>query len=80
MMTDAEEISMNRIVGPRNSTERELAKFSIRKFIGHFDPPVGMALYCLACKKTWTISCTGHQRKPKGWWRCPNGCNVPMTD
>ena len=37
---------------------------------------IGPGLYrCNQCGETWSPNLMHGGRLPKGWWRCPNGCN-----
>lgn len=30
---------------------------------------------CMECKQKWSPNLLEHGRLPKGYWKCPNGCN-----
>lgn len=32
---------------------------------------------CAACGYGWWVMSGGLKRMPRGWWHCPQGCNVP---
>jgi hypothetical protein len=32
---------------------------------------------CKACGHAWYLNSGSGGRFPRGWWKCPNGCNVP---
>jgi hypothetical protein len=32
---------------------------------------------CRECGKGWSPNLLSGGRRPRGWWRCPNGCNAP---
>jgi len=37
----------------------------------------GYRITCLQCGAQWAPTLRGDRRLPTGYWRCPNGCNVP---
>lgn len=33
---------------------------------------------CNGCGQVWQVLIqSGGRRNPRGWWKCPNGCNTP---
>ena len=32
-------------------------------------------LKCKSCNQTWSPNLQINGRLPRGWWKCPNGCN-----
>lgn len=34
-------------------------------------------LACEECGKIWSPNLLKGGRLPRGWWRCPTGCNAP---
>lgn len=57
---------------PRRCTERELARFGVT-----LSNPNGVQLTCDACGQSWSPILRAGGRMPRGYWRCPNGCNAP---
>jgi len=36
-------------------------------------------LYCCDhCRQVWSPKLRSGGRLPRGWWRCPNGCNAEV--
>lgn len=33
---------------------------------------------CLECGQVWFTLFGRGGRRPRGWWKCPNGCNEPL--
>jgi len=31
---------------------------------------------CLTCGQFWSPNIQSGGRRPRGWWRCPKGCNA----
>lgn len=40
----------------------------------------GLTLKCDTCGVTWRPETKGRQRLPKGYWICPNGCNLEFGE
>jgi FixJ family two-component response regulator len=40
----------------------------------------GLTLKCMGCGSTWTVDTGERRRLPKGYWRCPEGCNVAVGE
>jgi ribosomal protein L37AE/L43A len=57
------------MVVPHEYTKAQLKKVSIS--IVRFSPAV---LRCEQCGETWQVKQKG-LRLPKGYWKCPKGCN-----
>jgi hypothetical protein len=38
--------------------------------------PRVMRLRCETCGRTWTVTTTGKGGCPRGWRKCPHGCNA----
>lgn len=34
-----------------------------------------IVLKCKTCNLTWSPNKQTNGRLPRGWWKCPNGCN-----
>lgn len=68
-----QELSMsNTATRPRNATAAELSKVGVillseRTF----------TLECAECGQVWSPNVLEGGRLPAGYWKCPNGCNVP---
>lgn len=55
---------------PRSCTPRELKKFGVEIV----DVP-GHWLRCAECQKFWSPMIQRGGKNPRGYWKCPNGCN-----
>jgi FixJ family two-component response regulator len=40
----------------------------------------GLTLRCMGCGSTWTVDTIDRRRLPKGYWRCPEGCNEAVGE
>lgn len=58
--------------GPRTCAESELAKVGV-KMAGHSH----VRLKCEGCGQTWAQNILSGGRMPRGYWKCPDGCNEP---
>ena len=57
---------------PHNFSETELRKVGVEIR----DYSCGI-LGCLECGRGWAVNALGRgKRLPRGYWHCPNGCNV----
>lgn len=59
---------------PRSYTEQELAKVGIRLVDAE-----RAHLYCEACGLGFSPDFITGGKLPRGYWRCPNGCNAPKS-
>ncbi len=39
--------------------------------------PYRLWFRCSECRHTWSPNIQPGGRLPRGWWRCPGGCNHP---
>lgn len=39
--------------------------------------PSSVRLRCRDCGQLWSPNLGTGGQLPRGWWRCPNGCNAP---
>ena len=56
---------------PHRCTDHELAKVDVEIYIHHL-----LQLQCKNCGQIWSPNLLPGGRLPKGYWRCPNGCNA----
>ncbi len=56
---------------PRNSSEKELAKVKVRVVDRN-----RIWLQCDDCGQKWSPELLRSGRLPRGYWKCPNGCNT----
>lgn len=61
-------------VRPRRFSERELAKVGVE--IVDLDQTI---LHCKKCGQGWSPNIQPGGKLPRGYWKCPNGCNDPKT-
>lgn len=40
----------------------------------------GLTLKCIGCGSTWTVDTGERRRLPKGYWKCPEGCNEAVGE
>jgi CheY-like chemotaxis protein len=40
----------------------------------------GLTLRCIVCRSIWTVDTSERRRLPKGYWRCPEGCNEAVDE
>jgi hypothetical protein len=53
---------------PRNETPSQLARVGLL--------PLGESFFeCKICGTRWTYWVRRGGLRPRGWWKCPNGCN-----
>jgi len=58
--------------GPRRCTRAEFCRVGV-----DFDPNLGYWLSCMSCRRSWSPTIRPGGRNPKGYWKCPFGCNHP---
>lgn len=56
---------------PRNASDSELEKVGVEIVNPH-----NFHLHCLECGQIWSPEMQGNDRLPRGYWKCPNGCNT----
>jgi hypothetical protein len=67
-------INMNVQRGPKRFSDKELSKVSVQIL-----DSVKGKLRCEQCGAEWIPIVTGYRRRlRKGYWKCPNECNVPQ--
>jgi len=59
-------------VRPARFTPAELKKVNVEVGEGW---PYSTALWCLACGIFWAPMLQRGGRLPRGYWKCPKGCN-----
>jgi hypothetical protein len=59
---------------PHEPSNNQLKKVGVRLVKSEL-----LTLRCSRCAKTWTIKQIG-LRLPKGYWKCPNGCNTSVNN
>ncbi len=37
-------------------------------------------LRCMTCGQTWSPDLQAHGKLPRGYWKCPNGCNASQGE
>ena len=57
---------------PSRFTPVELKKFGVELLGGGLD----ILMRCSSCGSTWSPELTGGGNLPRGYWRCPRGCNT----
>jgi len=55
---------------PQRCSERELKKVGIE-----FEDSHSVHLKCKKCGQRWSPNLQEGGRLPRGYWKCPNGCN-----
>jgi hypothetical protein len=55
---------------PKRPTRGELAKVGVEIY-----NPQNWSLRCKQCGMIWSPNILRGGRQPRGYWRCPNGCN-----
>ncbi len=55
---------------PKRCTERELAKVAVQ-----LTDPLRLILHCRQCGRGWSPNIKSGGKLPRGYWRCPSGCN-----
>ena len=55
----------------RPLSAEQLATVGVRKLNKY-----GMVLQCQACETIWSPSLAADGELPRGFWQCPNRCNV----
>ena len=55
---------------PRRCTAGELARVGVELI-----DAAGVRLKCKKCGVVWSPNVGRHGRLPRGWWKCPWGCN-----
>jgi len=55
----------------RGLTDHEMAKVGVKILDPH-----GVWLQCERCGAKWSPNIQPGGRLPRGYWKCPNGCNV----
>lgn len=59
--------------GPRNTSEGELSRVGIEE--------ASQGSYrCTACGGVWSPMLGAGGRLPRGWWHCPDNCNLPEAN
>lgn len=58
--------------GPRRFTERELKRVGVE-----IRDASSTILGCVECGKGWAPMLQQGGKLPRGYWKCPNGCNSP---
>ena len=64
------DVSATDLHRPKRCTTRELAKAGVELVNDH-----RMMLACEGCGQHWSPDLQPGGRRPRGYWRCPNGCN-----
>ena len=57
--------------GPRSCSDRDLARVGV-KMTGLSN----IMLTCMKCGQKWSPMLQSGGRMPRGYWKCPNGCNT----
>lgn len=53
----------------------EFSPFQLKKVAVSIVKGQPLRLRCDRCESEWKVKDSG-LRKPKGYWKCPNGCNA----
>jgi hypothetical protein len=64
--------SMVKSRSPRRCTRAELRRVGVEVV-----PVPGYWLSCVTCRYCWSPMIRPGGRNPKGYWKCPAGCNHP---
>lgn len=59
------------VVGPRDASVRELTRVGVILLSEQ-----NLTLECVECVITWSPNLQEGGWLPRGYWKCPNGCNV----
>ena len=54
----------------------EISEYQLKKVGVRIVNPESLTIGCSRCAQSWTIRQKG-LRLPKGYWKCPRGCNSP---
>jgi len=57
-------------LAPRAFTARELESVGVK-----IVDPAAARLECAKCEQVWSPNLRDGGKLPRGYWRCPNGCN-----
>jgi len=60
------------MTGPKRCSERELLRVGVR---GYLVPGSGVWFQCFSCRRVWTTFLRRGAKQPRGYWKCPAGCN-----
>jgi hypothetical protein len=55
---------------PKKVSNDELKKVGVKIISRHT-----VLLECESCGQRWAPNIQGEGRMPRGYWKCPNGCN-----
>lgn len=69
-LTMKEHGAVERLAHPRRFSEPELKRFQVQII-----DPYGVVLRCTGCGQVWSPMLRSAGRLPKGYWKCPDGCN-----
>ena len=53
----------------------EISQYQLKKVSVLLLSVKPLKLKCYKCEAIWTVTARG-LRLPKGYWKCPNGCNT----
>ena len=66
---------MEEAIRPRRLTDYELAKVGVE-----ITNRGNIWLRCKLCGKNWSPNIQTGGKMPRGYWKCPNGCNEGLTE